>query len=162
MTMRLSLLFCTFLLLPLSSSLAQTADQIVVRDAWVREAAAGDGATAAYFVIENTSGQPVSLVAVRTKAAQVSEMHEMKMVMKGGQGAAPGSMNEMMTMSPVPSIDVPAHGKVELKPGGLHVMLFKVASNLPTGASTELTLRFKNGVTKTVQAAVRSRTAAGR
>ncbi|MGE3844021.1 MAG: copper chaperone PCu(A)C [Vicinamibacterales bacterium] len=161
--MRLGLIASAFLL-SLSSAFAQTADQIHVRDAWVREAAAGDGATAAYFVIENSSSQPASLIAVNTKAAQVIELHEMKMVMKGGpdHAAASGGMNEMMTMAKVDAINVPARGQVELKPGGLHVMLFKVASNLPVGASTELTLRFKNGVTKTVQAAVRSRTAAGR
>lgn len=156
--MLFKLIVCALFLLPFQIASAQTADQIVVRDAWVREAAAGDGATAAYFILENTSAQPASLVAVSTTAAQVIELHEMKMVTKSGQGA----MNEMMTMAKVEAIDVPANGKVELKPGGLHVMLFKVSAALTPGGATDLTLRFKNGTTKTVRAAVRSRTAMAR
>ena len=40
---------------------------------------------------------------------------------------------DMMKMAPVKGIIVPAKGKVELKPGGLHVMLFELKKPLKEG-----------------------------
>jgi len=131
---------------------AQSAEQLQVHDVWVRESAANP-ATAAYFVIENTSPQSTALVEVRTAAAGLTELHTMRMMQKDGR--------EMMSMAQVADVPVPANGRTELKPGGFHVMLFKLAQPLSPGATVALTLRFANGVTKSVSATVRPMMAPG-
>jgi hypothetical protein len=86
---------------------AQTAP-VVARDAWAREPAPSRDVTALFVVLENHSAAPRSVVSAFTDAADTAELHEMKMD------------NGKMSMSPVKQIDLPAGGKTELKPGGLH------------------------------------------
>ena len=66
----------------------------------------------------------------------------------------------MMQMSPVPNIPVPANGKVELKPGGFHLMLIGLTRPLKIGDKVQLTLNFEKAgkipVTAEVQGAVES------
>ena len=52
-------------------------------------------------------------------------------------------MYGMMQMSPVPNIPVPANGKAELKPGGLHMMLIGLNRELKAGDKVQLTLNFE-------------------
>jgi copper(I)-binding protein len=132
---------------------AQTAEELQVRDAWVRESAQGSPATAAYLVIRNTSAQATALRSVTTAAAGLTELHTMRMVQRDGR--------EMMTMLQVSEVPVPAHADTELKPGGVHVMLFKLPQGLVPGGSVTLNLAFANGITKTVTAAVRPMAATG-
>ncbi len=153
------------------TALGQTASEIVVRDAWVREATPQDQATGAFLVIENRSATAVSLVGVDGAGAGTGELHTMKMVERpaggmnmGGRAAAPGvtgAPTEMMTMERVKEIPVPARGSAELKPGGFHIMLFKLSAPLVPGNRTTLTLRFSNGVTKSVPVTVVTRSSTG-
>ena len=53
----------------------------------------------------------------------------------------------VMKMSQVMSIDVPAGGTVELKPGGYHIMLFETANKYGPGDKIDLTLKFESGLT---------------
>ena len=64
-------------------------------------------------------------------------------------------MGGMMTMRQVPSIEVPADGSVELKPGGLHIMLLDVKKTLAVGDTLEVTLTFENAGEVTATAEVR-------
>lgn len=58
-------------------------------------------------------------------------------------------------MAKVPSIDVPAGGSVELKPGSYHVMLIGLNRELRNGDKFSLSLSFQSGATSTVQVEVR-------
>ncbi|MEQ1760915.1 MAG: copper chaperone PCu(A)C [Vicinamibacterales bacterium] len=127
----------------------QTANDVVVRDAWVREATPQDRATGVFLVIENRSTTALSLVGADGAGAATGELHTMKMA------------NEMMRMERVQEIPIPARGTAELKPGGFHIMLFKLSKPLVAGGSTTLTLHFSNGVTKSVPVAVVKRSATG-
>ena len=60
-----------------------------------------------------------------------------------------------MQMSPLASIDVPAGGKAELKPGGVHVMLIDLARELKSGEKVTLKLKFEKAGEVTVTADVR-------
>ena len=64
-------------------------------------------------------------------------------------------MGAMMRMSPVKRIEVPARGKVELKPGGYHVMLFGLKKTPMVGDTFTLTLTFDDGSTASATASVR-------
>ncbi len=123
------------------------ADSVVVRDAWIREAGPSQKATGAFLVIENHSSQVVTLVSAKTSGAGIAELHKMEL------------KDDKMSMKKVEEIQVPAGGTVELKPGGLHIMLFELKQAFTPGTRTPLTLRFANGVEKTVNAEVRPRMA---
>jgi copper(I)-binding protein len=73
----------------------------------------------------------------------------------GSTGSTMGGMGAMQ-MRPVSSIEIPAGGKVELKPGGYHVMLLELAAPLQTGQKVPITLTFDQAGTKNVEAEVRA------
>jgi periplasmic copper chaperone A len=116
---------------------------LTVTGAWVREPVPGRPATAAYAVLENTSATEVQIVSATADIAGTVELHEM---VRAG---------DMMKMSPVKSIAVPAKGKVELKPGGLHVMLFELKKPVKDGDTVTLTFKTSSGATVQTTAAVR-------
>jgi copper(I)-binding protein len=114
-----------------------------VTGAWVRNSPMMDRAGAAYMVIENSGEAADRLVSVSSDVAATIELHETKDV--GG----------MMEMSPVTGIDVPASGQVELKPGGLHVMLIGLTRELAPGDEVQLILNFEQAGAVQVTAEVR-------
>lgn len=117
----------TTLALALSALLAGPAlAQVTVKDAWVRATVAGQKATGAFMEIADPAGG--RLVSASTSVAGVTELHEMSM-----EGTT-------MKMRAVPGIDLPAGKAVELKPGGLHVMLMDLKQPLSAGESVALTL----------------------
>lgn len=116
---------------------------ITVRDAWVREAGAGRPVTAAFMVLENKGDAVRALVRGAASVGDTLELHEMKR----DEG--------MMRMSPVPRIEVPAHGETALRPGGLHLMIFGLKAPLAAGDSVRLTLTLDDGSTLRVMAPVR-------
>jgi len=119
------------------------ASTITVRDAWVREAAAGRAVTAAFMVLENKGDAVRALVRGAASVGDTLELHEMK------------REDGMMKMSPVPRIDVPARGETALRPGGLHLMIFGLKAPLAAGDSVRLTLTLDDGSTVRVMAPVR-------
>lgn len=116
---------------------------VTVRDAWVREPVASRKTTAAFLVIENAGTVKRAIVSATSEAAETVELHEM--VRDGA----------MMKMSPVTAIDVPANGKTELKPGGLHIMMFGLKKQPVAGDTVRLTLTLDDGTKATVAALVR-------
>ncbi|GAB4431258.1 MAG: copper chaperone PCu(A)C [Anaerolineae bacterium] len=146
-----------------------TPPALSVRDAWVRatvgEMAEGEQSdmsgqdmghmgsqestgrvTGAFMVIENAGDTPDQLVGATVSAeiARTVEIHETTV-----------GENDVMQMRPVQAIDVPAHGSVELKPGGYHIMLLDVQRDLNAGDTVTLTLTFASGTTLDVDAIVR-------
>jgi copper(I)-binding protein len=138
------------------------ASNLIVKDAWARptiatagpaEAASAasdhdgmqtDGPlSAAYMTIENTGGVD-RLVGVSGDVAAMIQVHQTK------------ESNGMMVMEEVMGgVDVPANGTLELKPGGYHVMLMNVTSQLKPGDTFRLTLTFGSGKEITVDVMVR-------
>jgi copper(I)-binding protein/cytochrome c553 len=110
-----------------------------VASAWVRQPVPGRSMAAAYAVVENAGPAEVRIVAASADVAGTVEMHEM------------ARSGDMMKMSPVKSITIPAYGKVALEPGGLHLMLFELKKPLEDGDI--VTLTFTTGSAATVSAA---------
>jgi copper(I)-binding protein len=106
------------------------AGMLVIRNVWARPATKADALSAVYMVIENTGDQPDRLLHAHCDVAGMVELHETKM--EGG----------VMKMQPVDGIDIPAKGTVELKPGGLHIMLIGLTRDLNPGDEIELELHF--------------------
>lgn len=98
---------------------------------------------AIYVTISNTGKEADALLSVSTDAAQSAELHEVKH--EGG----------MMKMRPVEKIGLPAGGKIDMKPGGYHVMLLGLTRDLKPGDKVAVTLKFEHGGDLHVDAAVR-------
>jgi copper(I)-binding protein len=86
-------------------------------------------ATGAYLTI--TSQEPIALVGVATPAAEIAEVHEMKMD------------GDIMRMRMAQRIQIKAGEPLELKPGGYHVMLMALTAPLEAGQEIELSLQFE-------------------
>ena len=114
---------------------------IRVENAWSRPAAVGANG-AVYFTLRN-GGAADRLIAVSSEVARVAELHQT--TIEGG----------VARMAKVPSIEVPAGGSVELKPGSFHVMLIGLTRELRGGDTFPLTLTFESGATGTVQVTVK-------
>ena len=126
-----------------------------VSDAWVRatipmgDAGEMDGdsemdrMTGAFMTIRNTTDASERLVGASADVAAVVEVHETTME------------NDVMQMRPVEGIDIPAGGSIELKPGGLHIMLMGVRQDLEPGQTVTLKLDFTSGRSVLVDAEVR-------
>jgi len=133
--------FCGLLLIV---SLSVQADDVTIKDAWVRAAPPNAPALAAFMQVTNHSAKTLSIVDVRTSlAVDHIELHRTQM--KEG----------VMKMIPHKVIPVPANSMTILKPGSWHIMLIKPVKVPAPGDMVELTLVFDNGVEKTVHAPVR-------
>lgn len=117
---------------------------IVVEGAWGRPLPPGALTGAFYMVIRNTGPQPDRLLGGHSPACGTIEFHESYKTLEG-----------VMGMRPVGSIEVPAGGRVELKVGGLHVMCLDKRGAFTPGARIPLTLRFENSGEMMVQVTIR-------
>ncbi len=130
---------------------------IEVSDAWARTSPMIEGAGAAYLVIKNTGSEADALIGASSPAAKTTEVHETYVVeaspaasMDGGMAspaasteAGMGSGGTMMGMRPIPRLDIPAGGTVELKPGSYHIMLIELVAPLKVGDKIDITLTFE-------------------
>lgn len=107
-------------------------DTIVINDAWVREVPPGSSVSAAYMKIENT-GNPDKLVSLSSEAAEKVELHNSKV-----------DENSIATMELIEILDIPSESSVELKPGGMHIMLIGLKESLVGKETVKLTLDFEN------------------
>lgn len=104
--------------------------QVTATDPWVRATVPGQEVAVAYVQLAAPKG--ARLVAARTPAAKLVEVHEM--VMDG----------DMMRMRRVPELVVPAGKPLSLAPGGLHFMLIGIRKPMKVGAVVPLELEFES------------------
>ncbi len=116
----------------LASTLAVAAG-LTIQDARIPEGPPVAPVLAGYLVIENPGDRPVRIVAASSPDFAAVEIHEMRM--KDG----------MMEMKRLPELTVPAGGKVELAPGGLHLMLIKPGRPLRAGDQARVVLELDDG-----------------
>lgn len=109
-----------------------TAGDLSITDAFTRAMLPGARSGGAYLSIENKGAVPDRLIGASTAAAQLAQVHEMKMD------------GDMMKMGEVPGgLEIPAGGSVTLAPGGFHIMLMGIGTPFTEGECLELTLTFE-------------------
>ena len=130
-----------------------------IQNPWVR--LVPNKTTAAYMVISNPSARPVKILGFSAAMATRAELHQTQSVdpsdhlgmdhsnMPGMEGA------EVTGMREVKEIIIPAKGKLELKPGGTHLMLVGLKQSLTAGQKVRIVLRLEGGRTQNVDAVVR-------
>ncbi len=133
------------LLFVLLSTAVHAADssRLQIADAWIRAAPPTAKVMAGYLTLVNDSDAEVVIDKVESSDFGAIEMHEMSM------------HDGVMRMRRLAKLRVPAHGRVELKPGGLHLMMFRPVRALAEGASSKVELRGK-GVTRSTTLIVKS------
>lgn len=119
----------TFLicLMLLGCTAAAAAGTITVERPWARASAAPTGAV---FMSIRNDGEADRLLAVSSPVAAEVQLHVSEMD------------GDIMRMRRVEGIDVPAHGRAVLQPGGYHVMLIGLKEPLKVGTTVPLTLDF--------------------
>lgn len=103
---------------------------ITIGHPYARATVAGQPTGAGYLKLVN-QGPADRLLAATTPAAAEVQLHSMSM-----QG-------DVMRMRQIDAIELPAAQTVELKPGGLHLMLTGLKAPLAAGDRIPLTLRFE-------------------
>ena len=109
---------------------AASAQSVQVQDAWARASVPGQQSSGAFMTL--TAPEGAQLVGVSSPAAGVAEIHEMAM-----QG-------NVMRMRAVASLELPAGKPVQLRPGGLHVMLMELKAPLAADSVLPLTLLLRD------------------
>lgn len=105
---------------------------LVLASPWSRATPGGAKIGAGFVTIENKGGQPDRLIAGASPIAGKIEIHEMS-VERG-----------VMRMRLLPKgLAIPAGGKVELKPGGYHIMFIDLKRPLVKGQAVKATLTFE-------------------
>lgn len=126
------------------ATVARAESPLVIHDAWIRAMPPTAKNSAAYLVIENPGTADDALVGASVDGAEVTELHEM-----AHEGHA-------MTMRQRSEIVVPAGAVVELKPGGLHLMLIGLQRPLVMGETRKVLLQFRQAGEIRVELGVRN------
>lgn len=106
------------------------AAHVEVDGAWVRATVPGQQGTGGFMRLK--AKEALTLVGVRSPAAEVAELHEMKME------------GDVMRMRAIKALPLPAGKTVELKSGGHHLMLQQLKAPLVKGSEVPVTLEFKD------------------
>jgi copper(I)-binding protein len=116
-----------------SSAFSQTAEigKLSISGAYSRETVAGQTVGAGFLKIKNTGAADRLISASASIGAEV-QLHTMTME------------SNIMKMSQIAAIDIPANGSVELTPGGMHLMIMGIKSPLKAGDTVKIKLRFTN------------------
>ena len=105
--------------------------ELRIRNVWARPAFRSSN-SAVYLNMQNHGAHAERFLGATTEFAAAVEIHHVKM--KG----------DLMVMSPVLNgVEVPAEGHVEFAPGGYHLMLIDLQSELSEGDYFPLALQFE-------------------
>ncbi|GLZ10642.1 hypothetical protein Acsp04_08770 [Actinomadura sp. NBRC 104425] len=97
---------------------------------------ADKGMSAAFGTLVNTTGAAITVTSAATPASPEVELHEVA-----------GSGGEMKMRPVKGGFTVPAGGRLELKPGGYHIMLMDLAKPIRPGDRVPFTLTLAGGGT---------------
>ncbi|MEN9740171.1 MAG: hypothetical protein RLZ72_437 [Actinomycetota bacterium] len=120
---------------------------LTVTDAWVRavpDLAEGD-MTGVFMTVENTGDEDVYLTGGTDTTGLTETPLEAHEVVANDAG-------EMVMQLAEGGIKVPAHGSVQLMPGGYHIMYWNLTKPIAVGDTITLTLNVSDGTTVDVSA----------
>ena len=129
-------------LLLLAPTLGYAAPPVTVTDAWARATPPGVTTAAAYLTVTN-EGAADRLLGASSPAARQLMLH------------AEVEEHGMQHMRQLESLEVPAHGSVELAPGQMHLMLVDIAAPLKPDTTIKVTLHFEKAGDVTIDVPVR-------
>jgi len=94
-----------------------------ISNVWARKSMSPNNNSAAYMKVSNPTKQQITIIGASAIAiANNVELHESFVDDKG-----------ISRMTSIDKIVVPAESEIQLKPGGMHIMLFDLKRSLSTG-----------------------------
>lgn len=111
---------------------------------WIRAAPPGSPVMAGYVAIRNDGTTRMRIDAVESESFGAIEIHEMREV------------DGVMRMRPLPELGIEPGARVELAPGGIHLMLFRPQRALVAGDSVEIEFTLDDGTRRRVMFEVRA------
>ncbi|MCM5569899.1 copper chaperone PCu(A)C [Burkholderiaceae bacterium FT117] len=113
-----------------SAGPAAKVGSLSIGNPWARATAPGAAVGGGFMLLENAGGAD-RLVGASSPVSESVELHTMSME------------NNVMRMREVQAIDLPAGQRVELRPGGLHIMFINLKAPLKAGDTFPVRLRFE-------------------
>ncbi len=107
-------------------------DSVKIDHPWSRPTPPKASMGVVYMALENNGENAAKLLSVSCECAKSAEMHLSEIDASGKS-----SMRQQT------SVEIPAGGRVEFAPGGLHVMLIGLKAGLSEGSSFPITLDFE-------------------
>ncbi len=127
----------------IASVTGASASDLMANGAFARASASPAAkSAAAYVTLMNHGAQADRLIAVSTPAAASAAVHTTRMD------------GDVMKMEEAGPVELPPMGMVEMKPGGMHIMLMGLKAPLKKGDTLELTLTFEKAGDMKVQVPV--------
>lgn len=126
-----------------SISTVHAADSLKVINAWSPEAPPVAKVMAGYMTIDNLSSKDIKILSAKSNSFKRVEIHLTEM--KDG----------MMRMTKQENLTVKANSHIELKQGGLHMMLMGKLKPIKTGSIIPVTLILNNNETIDVKLKVK-------
>lgn len=114
---------------PLNGFCASITD-LMVHAAWSPPVIQGRSAGVAYLTLHNPTSEDITLSELSSPQAGRVELHTHTM-----------SKDGVMRMERLESLIIPAQSEVEMKPGGLHLMLFDLGGALNAGSHYTMTMK---------------------
>jgi copper(I)-binding protein len=136
-------LFLTFAAIVAISQMAK-ASGIKVENAYARASLGASTSSVVYMTLVNEAAAPDRLRSASTTHAASAELHLHRL------------NGDVMSMAKVACLTIPAGGKVELAPGGLHIMLQGLKAPLKEGGKLPLRLRFDHAGEVSLEVPVKS------
>jgi len=127
----------------LASPLAYAKMDIMVHQPYARATPPTAVTSAVFGEIVNRSDTDRYIVSATTDAAGKVELHDV--ITEG----------DVMKMRQIPELKIPAKGKLELKPGSFHIMLFNLPKPLAENEEIDVQVTFKDGEQLTFKAPVK-------
>lgn len=111
---------------------------LVIEDAWIAEAPPVSKVMAAYMRFNNSGEKAIEIIHAESELYSSIEFHETK------------QENGIARMIRHDTFNIPANNKLELMPGGPHMMLFNPTKRLTEGDTVSIKLTTNNNKIKTV------------
>jgi hypothetical protein len=138
---RAGLIAAALMLLPVSHSTAReyTTGHLSIGQPWARATPPGARNGAGYLMLRNDGREDDRLLRAEADVSVAVELHAHRME------------DGMMAMRPLSDLPIPAGATVELKPGGMHLMLVELKRPLRVGERFPVTLHFAHAPSITVE-----------
>lgn len=116
--------------------------EIRIDDPWIQNLPPTVPVRAGYMTLTNSGTQNVKIIALHGDGFTQIEIHRSTM------------QDGMMQMEEIPDLEIGAGERLELAPGGLHLMMYPVEPTRP-GESHKIRIEFDDGSTRTIDMTVR-------
>jgi len=113
--------------------------KIELSGAWARPGAKGQN-SAAYLTVINGTASTDTLIGASSNVSKKAQVHESYKTDSGETG-----------MRPAGNLIIESGDKLQIEPGGYHIMLINLNRELAVGDSLDLTLNFRHAGDKTVR-----------